>query len=322
MITLKQIEALYWVGMLGSFSAAANKLNIAQSTISKRIQEIEDSLQTTFFERDKRSGRLTMKGAEVMPIAEEMLRLQMRMREAVSDNSTYSGTFRCGITELIAITWLPKLFAGIKSAYPELTLEPQVDNLSNLVGRLKDRQIDLLIGPVVTGDDQLTTVSLGAVEQAWMCSPKLYRGPCDIPLAKLAEFPLLQQTAGSGLQLMVSRLLRENGVKVKSVITCNGMVALAKLAKSGFGVTCLPKSKFAPEVKSGKLQVLNTTPAIPPLEFAAAYRRDSVEGLSKSIAALAAEASDFGAWPTADTAPAHAGRRKRGADAMVKNVRR
>src|SRR5262245_27190783 len=78
-ITIKQLEALYWVGKLGSFSAAANKLNIAQSTISKRIQELEDSLQATFFERDKRAGRLTMKGAEILPLAEEMLRLQKRL---------------------------------------------------------------------------------------------------------------------------------------------------------------------------------------------------------------------------------------------------
>lgn len=294
MITMKQVEALYWVGTLGSFSAAANKLNIAQSTISKRIQELEDGLQAVFFERDKRAGRLTMKGAEILPLAEEMLRLQKRLRDAVTNTHTYTGTFRIGITELVAITWLPKLISRIRRSYPELTLEPQVDMLANLTAMLKDRQIDLLIGPAFSGDDELTTVQLATVEQAWMCSPSLYRGPLKLPLAKLADFPLLMQPSGSGLQSMVSRLLRQNGVRAKSIISCNGMVALAKLAESGFGVTCLPRSTFQDELKSGRLQILKTTPPLPRLEFGAAYRRDSIDSLSSIIAAMAAEVCDFG----------------------------
>ena len=34
MITFKQIDALYWIAELGSFEAAANKLNMSQSAIS------------------------------------------------------------------------------------------------------------------------------------------------------------------------------------------------------------------------------------------------------------------------------------------------
>jgi DNA-binding transcriptional LysR family regulator len=40
MVTLKQLEALYWIGQLGTFERAATKLSTTQSTISKRIQEL------------------------------------------------------------------------------------------------------------------------------------------------------------------------------------------------------------------------------------------------------------------------------------------
>jgi DNA-binding transcriptional LysR family regulator len=147
---------------------------------------------------------------------------------------------------------------------------------------------------VFAGEDGLTSMRLATVEQAWMCSPSLYRGPLTLPLSKLADFPLLLQPSGSGLQAMVSRLLQDNGVKAKNVISCNGMVALAKLAESGFGVTCLPKSTFSRELKAGRLQVLKTMPPLPSLEFAAAYRRDSIDNLSSIIAMMAAEVCDFG----------------------------
>ena len=59
MITFKQIDALYWIAELGSFEAAANKLNMSQSAISKRIQELEDTFDVEIFDRSKRNARLT-----------------------------------------------------------------------------------------------------------------------------------------------------------------------------------------------------------------------------------------------------------------------
>ncbi|MCF5293877.1 LysR family transcriptional regulator, partial [Pseudomonas syringae] len=74
MITLKQIEAIYWIVELGSFEAAATKLNMSQSAISKRVQELEDSFGVAIFDRSKRSARLTKKGLELHGCAVEMLR--------------------------------------------------------------------------------------------------------------------------------------------------------------------------------------------------------------------------------------------------------
>ena len=39
MITLRQLEALYWIVQLGTFKRAAARLNTTQSAISKRIKE-------------------------------------------------------------------------------------------------------------------------------------------------------------------------------------------------------------------------------------------------------------------------------------------
>jgi DNA-binding transcriptional LysR family regulator len=41
MVTLKQLEALHWIAELGSFDRAAAQLGTTQSTVSKRIQQLE-----------------------------------------------------------------------------------------------------------------------------------------------------------------------------------------------------------------------------------------------------------------------------------------
>ncbi len=84
MITFKQIDALYWIAELGSFEAAANKLNMSQSAISKRIQELEETFDVEIFDRSKRNARLTEKGAELLDYAKDLLERRDYLLERVS----------------------------------------------------------------------------------------------------------------------------------------------------------------------------------------------------------------------------------------------
>lgn len=54
MITLRQLEALYWISHLGTFERAATRLNTTQSAISKRIQELELVVGLAVFDRNQR----------------------------------------------------------------------------------------------------------------------------------------------------------------------------------------------------------------------------------------------------------------------------
>ena len=64
-INIKQLEALYWAGRLGSFQAAANRLHTTQSAISKRIAELEEALGRQLFDRSRRNAQLTPAGESV-----------------------------------------------------------------------------------------------------------------------------------------------------------------------------------------------------------------------------------------------------------------
>jgi DNA-binding transcriptional LysR family regulator len=86
-ITLKQIEAFYWIVELGTFERAAKKLNSTQSAISKRIQELELATGITAFDRSRRGTRLTEKGAHLLAIGQEMLELQQRIADLHSPTS-------------------------------------------------------------------------------------------------------------------------------------------------------------------------------------------------------------------------------------------
>src|SRR6516165_2843913 len=159
-MNLRQLETFYWVAKLGSFSAAADRLNATQSTVSMRIQDLERDFGHTLFDRGRRG-------------AEEVLRLSAEMRERLASNATMPGVLRIGIVEMISVTWLPRLVKAIHQTYPKLALELDEALTQNLVEDLNQGNLDLILAAGRVPGYNFNQVSLGAVEFAWMASPSL-----------------------------------------------------------------------------------------------------------------------------------------------------
>lgn len=293
MISHRQMEAFYWVMRLGTFHAAAVHLNVSQSTISKRVQECEALLGCEIFERNTRNVELTPMGRSIIGIVERILDLHEEIRHTVRNPEQFSGRFRFGTTEMIAVSWLPKLVSAIRQAYPNVVLEPVIDNAWTLFNSLRERTLDLVITPKLRGELDLPHVHLGSASVSWMCSSSLYDGPSELPIDRLVEFPVLIQSENSSIYDLVTHWFRQCGVTINRTIICNNTTAVAELAKAGFGMACLPTMYFMPHVNSGALRIIRTVPEPPPLEFVAAYRNDRMAPICARIAEMARTENDF-----------------------------
>ncbi|KFC64587.1 Transcriptional regulator, LysR family [Bosea sp. LC85] len=302
-VTLKQLEAFYWTATLGGFTEAAVRLNLAQSTISKRILEIEAVVNGPLFDRTSHALRLTRAGEASLPVATEMLALEVRFREAASGPATFAGPFRFGATELVALTWLPKLVVAMKRTYPNLIPVPEVAASVDLFGKLAANELDLVIGLDPPQTPELTTVPLKEVQLEWVAAPGF--GPVEdcIPLRDMAKYPILSQTQGSGLQRLVLDWAVANGLQINRVVQCNSLNVLAGLAASGLGVTFLTASYFGPEIRNGLLRVIKTEPAIPPIRYFAVHRARDLSPLAARVAEIAQECCDFSARSLPDREP-------------------
>src|SRR3546814_16354527 len=61
-VSLYHLETLLWIDRLGTFSAAAERLNTTQPTVSARMRELEQRLGTALFRREGRAMSLTAAG--------------------------------------------------------------------------------------------------------------------------------------------------------------------------------------------------------------------------------------------------------------------
>jgi DNA-binding transcriptional LysR family regulator len=292
-MTFKQLEAIYWVARLGGFAPAAAKLHTTQSAISKRVQELESLFDTPLFDRTLRTARLTDKGEEMFAVAQRLLGQRDAAVEQFQRPEVIERRLRLGVTELTAMTWLPRLVQRIETFYPKVVIEPDVDTSVALRDKLLADELDIVIVPDALEDPRCEARGVGELELAWMCKPGMVDASRPLRMHEIAKYRLLTQGSKSGIGMVVDRWLGAQGMKLPLVLNSNNMLALISMTVSGLGVTYLPWRCLQPMIDSGMLALLKVTPPLPATRYVALYRGDQRSSLIASVTMLAQESCDF-----------------------------
>lgn len=293
MMTFKQLEAVFWIAQLGGFSQAALKLHTTQSAISKRVQELELLFDTELFDRSQRGARLTEKGEEMFLLAKKQLELRDDAIEKFSRPETLERRVRIGVTEMTAMTWLPRLVNLIQRYYPKVVIEPDVDTSVQLRDKLLADEVDLIVLPDSFPDTRFSSKLLGSVEYAWMCKPGLLDSRKTVRLHELAAHRLLVQGDKSGTGILYERWFKALGFQPNNVISSSNLIALIGMTVSGLGISYLPRQCLDPVMAAGMLDIVKTTPAPPEVPYVAMYKGGQRSTLVSSIVMLAQECCDF-----------------------------
>ncbi|KAB0266422.1 LysR family transcriptional regulator [Microvirga brassicacearum] len=287
-MNLRFVETFLWVARLGSFSAAAERLNTTQAAISNRIATLERDLGVRLFERDSRSIRLSAVGQQAVSKAEELVRVANAFREAASDPTSLRGSIRIGTIDSIVHAWLPQLIERIRERYPSVAIDLNTDTSLNLSREVADRRIDLalIMGPVM--DPDLVNLDLCTFACTWLASPKLHLPAEPLSLAEIAHHPFLAYSKDSLPHHRVLRLLADVGIEDPTIYNSNSLATIIRLAKDGIGVTPLPTVIVRDHLEAGTLVALDVQPAFPPLVFYAVYS-DHPDNLIPAVVARMAQ---------------------------------
>jgi DNA-binding transcriptional LysR family regulator len=292
-VNLKQLETFYWVVRLRSFAAAAEQMNAAQSTISMRIAELETSLGVVLLDRAHHSASPTRLGRNLFRYAEQIIGLTSEIRQQIADPSKRTGRVRLGVTEMVAVTWLPDLVAAIKNRHPAVVVELNVDLTRDQLDKLRNLDIDVALVPGPINLPEFSQVPIGAVEFAWMASPSLGIGDEVLTPAELQSWPLLLLTPQSFLNVVLGPWFGPSKARPRNVNFCNSVGAVVELAVAGLGVAYLPTRIYDQRVKAGQLKIVKTKPELPVLKYYAVYHQSDRNGFIATVAELAAQYSQF-----------------------------
>ncbi len=142
---IRQIEYFISIVDHGSFSAAADDQFISQSSLSKRVIELEKEIGVSLFDRSKRKISLTKAGEVFLPHARAFLSLYRRTIVELSEFKSEDDVFTIAAIPVIAQYGITEHIAKFREVYPNIsfTLE-EVDGL-NVLPSLDEYRFDLAI---------------------------------------------------------------------------------------------------------------------------------------------------------------------------------
>lgn len=293
-MNFQQLETFLHIARLGSLSKAATRLNATQSTVSMRLSELERELGVELVDRRYRPCRLTAKGRELVPYAENMVTLTGEIRHSIGCPAQLSGSVRIGVGEHVALTWLPKLVAALNTLHPEVVVELDIGLLESMTGQLRAGELDILLSATLdTAEQDLTYQPLGAEQFVWMASPTLSLPKAAMTPKDLAQWPIMTMSAPSVLHRLMRNWFDTGNVTPKQVNVCNSLSVCAGLTRAGLGIGLLPKPYAQASDAKDSFVELKITPALAPTPFYAVYAAKNAPPLAGVIAELATAASTF-----------------------------
>jgi DNA-binding transcriptional LysR family regulator len=271
MVDFKSIETFLWVVTLGSFRAAGEKLNTTQPAISQRIAQLEREVGVKLLNRDHRVASPTPSGRQLMVYAEKLIGLRSEMMAEVSDRSAMRGVLRLGVAETIVHTWLSRLIKSVNIAYPNLSLEIEVDITPNLSARLLAQEIELafMLGPLSASSARnrvLCDYPIG-----FLASPSLGLGNGPLTVHDLAKFPIITFPRKTQPYEIVRSLFNRPDLPPIRLHASASLATVIHMAIEGLGIAVIPTAIVENELADGRLQLLATDLKISPLTFSASW---------------------------------------------------
>ncbi len=257
-MTIIQLSTFLKIVELNSFSAAADSLGYAQSTVTTQIKQLEDELGCVLFERLGKTISLTSSGERLIAYAEKMLQLERDIRLDVTDEENPAGVLKLGVSESLCISRFPQILMEYNKSNPRTEIRIQFVTHENIPDLLQKGELDMVytINPLIE-DDRVKILHKKREKLGFYASPNHPLAVKSIREENLKDVPLLLTGHNCNFRHMLVEDFDKNGISPKIVLETSSKEILKQFAEEGLGVAFIPDMTAEAEVKEGKLKRLN-----------------------------------------------------------------
>jgi len=296
---LRQLRYFIGIVQAGSLSRAAEQLHVAQSALSHHLAGLEQELDRQLVVRGPKGIELTEAGSALYRHAEVILRqVESAKQEAMNAPSGPCGRVSIGFPFDWASLFGYALFARMRNDYPQVLLHI-IDGKSVLLReQLLNGRLDLAVLFVDRPERGLAVEPLVREELFYISSDA---DTSPIPLADVAQRPLLMPGPGSGTQRAAQKMFTEHGLVITPVGEIDAPSTFRQAIASGIANAIMP---WAAMSDGGRPTTLNyrrfadakmTRPAA--LCFSeVALRSPAVDAVARTFKSLVGELLDSGTW--------------------------
>ena len=287
-LRLDQLQTFTEVIARGSFSAAAERLQLSQPAVSLQIRELEKRLGVRLIERVGKRATPTVAGLELLDHAQRIAGAVSTALDGMAGHASGAlGRVRIGTGATACIYLLPPVLRDLRRRFASLEITVRTGDTADMLKALEENNLDIGL------------VALPAPGRMFEVTPLLkdafvaVAAADDDPLPKvvtpqtLTKRPLVLYEAGGNTRRVVDTWFAKAGIAPTPVMDLGNVVAIKKLVGAGLGCAVLPKIAVRDSGPGGPIV---SRPLSPKLHrtLALVMRRDKIltKGLRETIRAL------------------------------------
>lgn len=243
---IEQIKAFVAVSETGSFGEAAKLFGVAQSTVSRQVQNLEEHLKTSLFHRQAKA-KLTITGEQLLPHARRICQEWDKIEQKIQDLLQGEQSELCiaGIHSVCAY-FLPPILQQFRQLRPQVQLRVTALGSDRAIKVLRDGLVDIA---VVMNNRYLTSTSDMVIKhlydeqiQVLVATNHPLTQKKVVEISDLAPYSQIIFKDGYGMQRIVQEVFANHGYTIDVAMELNTLDAFRGVIRQGEFIALLPES--------------------------------------------------------------------------------
>ena len=279
----KQLTYVITLAQEGSFSKAADNLNITQPSLSQYIKKIEKQVGLELFDRTNGDVRLTDAGRVYIDAGRRILDIEHQMENSFTDLSTHkTGSLIIGAAPYRAVSMLPSISRSFQSLHPGMHLIVREGTTAEIVEGMEHGEYDLAL-TLLPIDERLFAWEKVVEEELVLAVPPSFshiptttvpgKKYGAIKVEELDRKPLVMLTETQYMQKQISNLVIDYKIKPTIAAVVKSLEAQIEFVKAGVGMAVVP-SGIERFCKPEEVTFYSFIPSLPKREVIVMWRKD------------------------------------------------
>lgn len=245
----KQLRYVMTLAEAGSFSKAADLLDIAQPSLSQYVKKVERQLGIELFDRSGNIVRLTDGGRVYIEASRKILELERQMESQFQDiTANRCGTIRVGIAAHRSVCLMPPIVRAFRKEFPGFVVTLDERPRGQLMDAAEHGEFDLCVTTLPV-DDKVFIVEPLFHEEMLLAVPTesdicikvedaSVNGKVDVKLLDGVDFAMLNED--HLMQHKLEELISTHGLHLNKTVECTSLETLMSMVSSGLGAALVP----------------------------------------------------------------------------------
>lgn len=289
----KQLHYVLALAHEGSFSKAADTLNITQPSLSQYIKKIEKEIGINLFDRTNGDVRITDAGRMYIEAGKMILDIEHQMENSFTDLAEHkTGSLIIGVAPYRAASMMPVIASNFKLLYPGMHLIVREGTTSELVEGMEHGEYDLAL-TLMPIDERIFNYEKVVEEELIIAVPSSYSSfpttPIDgrrhpaVEASVLNGISMIMLTDPQFMQRQLENLIIDKKLSVKVAAIVKSLEAQIEFVKAGVGIALMP-SGIERFCNDNSVTFYSFTDPLPKREVVVMWRKE--QELSKTAEEL------------------------------------